>query len=572
MEYTGKIIRENLARLQGDRSILTQRYEECRMFASPSKYGTAYDLREDSNTQRQNVDVPPEIVTDYLAGACFVFSRGFSSNLFPATVQWFGFSVRGKGAERVNRFMKSAAERLYTIIYSSSNFSVEINELIEDAGCVGTTCISVEKDPKRIFRLKNHDIQNVWIEESELGTPDTVYRLVPMTAIQILNHFHEEDDRIPAEIREHAASAENSRSGKVYSLIHFVAPNRKRRRDDSGKPEPGRDNLPWLSIWVDRKSGEIIRKSGYSYMPYIVGRIDNPVNGVYSDSPMMRSLRTARSMNKAYRSYAQATQMAVEPPALVDMAAYNGILPEVFFSPGTVNVYDSKGGQFAPPQFYVPPANLPMGREFILDERHQIDQFWGTELFTLITNLNQQSGRQRTAYEIQQLVAEKNNMIMPLVARFLDETVSPLLRTMFFIGLEAGVFGEPPPELENLTAGMIDLEYFSPLALAAQRNRISGTLSAMEIGARLSAVDPGAGVMDIFNLDAIMRDIAETYGAYPDHLREDGEIRRIRSEREKIRMQQQQQSMALEAMKSQDITAPIADSSMAGQLLGGGTR
>ena len=376
-------------------------------------------------------------------------------------------------------------------------------------------------------------------------------------------------DKLPQKIREDGTSPDNGKSGRTCRIIHAVIPNRDREFDDRGMPRPGKRNKRYLSFFVDAESKTIIRRGGYDRCPYVVGNIDNPASGVYSDSPMQRAKRSAELLNKVYKTLIEATEGAVRPSVMVDLSAYDRLLPEYFFEPGQVNVYDGRNGQARPPQFYVPPANLPAGFDFAQLIDKQCELFFATDLFTMITRLNQESGRQRTAYEIQQLAAERNNMILPLVARFLDEVVSPLLRLAFFTALDAGLFPDAPPEVALLREPDVELQYYSPLALAAQRNKVNGTMGALEALIEVAKSTGDPSLLDIFNFDAFARDLAKSYGAYPEHLRGESEVKKIREARAQAQAQAQAAEQMTEIAKSQDLTGHVDRTSVAGELANG---
>ncbi len=567
MLYDGTILIKNFDDLYSQRINLSQRFERCKAFASPGKYGTLHDNRMDNNNQRAKENRPVEVVIDYVSAANFTFSRGLFSNLCPPSTKWFDINL----SEKAKKFKPGLKDSLailstefYELLYARTNFATEVNESTEDAGAIGTICTSVELDLDNVLKFKTHDINTYYVEESQIGKKDTVYRLLPMTALQIVNFFKEKDDNIPKEILEYSKSLSNDRSGKVFEIIHYVAPNRDREYNDKGEVVLNKKNAPFVSIYVDKKSKEIIRHSGYQRNPYIVGSIDNPVMGVYSDSPAQRSLRTAKLMNKTWVAYAKANQSLLQPSVALDMSAYENLLPEYYFEPNSVNVYNSNGGQSNPPQFYVPPTNLPMSIDFIQRMERIIDNFFATDLFNLITNLNAETGRQRTAYEIQQLVAEKNNMILPLVARYLDEYLSPLLINAFAIAINSGVFGQVPFDIND---DDLKIEYFSPLALAAKRTRINGTLSAFQQIAPFAETRPE--VLDIFKTDKLVRDIAVSSGAFPEHLNNEIEIAQIRQQRMQQQAQEMQAQQMMDLAKSQNLTGEVADNSLAGQLVGG---
>lgn len=569
MEYTANNIIDNFNRLRADRSALSNRVDRCRQYANP---GRARQEQQEAlpASQRKPEKAPPEIVVNNLAGHTLVYSRGMSSNLFPPSSKWFSFNCRK--LPLLDDFLSRAAQEMYDLIYSSSNFSAEMNECIEDTADAGTVCISCEADMERGVKFKTHDFSSFYVEESAPGKKDIIYRLCSMTALQAINFFNESDDDVPQKIRDDGASADNTKSGRTCRIIHAVIPNRDREFDDRGAPKPGKRNKRYLSLYVDMESKTVIRRGGYDRCPYVVGNIDNPASGVYSCSPMQHALRSAELLNKVFATMIDATEAAVRPSVMVDISAYDQLLPEYFFEPGQVNVYDGKNGQARPPAFYTPPANLPAGFEFAQMLDKQCELFFATDLFTMITRLNQESGRQRTAYEIQQLAAERNNMILPLVARFLDEVVSPLLRLAFFTALEVGVFPDVPPEAALLREQDVELQYYSPLALAAQRNKVNGTMAALEALAPVAQATGDASLLDVFNLDNLARDLARSYGAFPEHLRSVSEVKKLRELRAQAQQQADAAAQMAEIAKSQNLTGPVDRTSVAGELVNGRQR
>jgi hypothetical protein len=563
MDYNGKILIKNFDDLRSKRSSLDSVFEECKAFATPSKYG----IEElPLNSQQKKKKRPAEIVNDYVGNANYTFARGFFSNLCPPSVPWFSIApiaALEKNVELKN-FLSQASQHYYEKLYASTNFATEIFSAAENLGCIGTICTSIEYDyDDMTIKFKTHDIGEFYVEESKKGVKDTVYRSIPFTALQIINTFNAEGDKIPSKIREYAESLDNEKAGKMFEIIHYVAPNRNRKYTDDGKPELNKRNAPFVSIYIDRDSKEIIRFSGFERNPYTVGCVDTPVHGVYSDSPTQRALRTAKYLNKGMIAMAKATQMQLEPPVALDLAAYSNLVPQYFFEPNAVNLYDSNGGRFNAPQFYTPDGNLAFGMDFLDRLGAVIDNYFSTDLFTMITNLNTQSGRQRTAFEIQQLVNEKNTMILPLVARFLDEFLSPLLVNGFLTLIDHGEFGMLP----GIDRKMLKIDYFSPLALAAKRSKISGTMSAIEQISPLLQIIPDA--LDVLNTDKLVRDIFETAGANSEHLRSEYDIEQIREQRAAEQQQLLQAQQATDIIKSQNLTGEVSDTSLASQLVGG---
>ena len=163
-------------------------------------------------------------------------------------------------------------------------------------------------------------------------------------------------------------------------------------------------------------------------------------------------------------------------------------------------------------------------------------------------------------------------MILPLVARFLDEVVSPLLRLAFFTALEVGVFPDVPPEAALLREQDVELQYYSPLALAAQRNKVNGTMAALEALAPVAQATGDASLLDVFNLDNLARDLARSYGAFPEHLRSVSEVKKLRELRAQAQQQADAAAQMAEIAKSQNLTGPVDRTSVAGELVNGRQR
>ncbi|MDD3885876.1 MAG: portal protein [Victivallaceae bacterium] len=564
--HTASEICANFERLAGERANLSHTYEKCRAYASPSKYGAMFK-GDDAGRVKGETPKPPRIVTDFFTECLFVFSRGIQSNLCPSSTRWFsiGATKTADAGEEVKNFLTEASQRFYDLLYSSSNFPSEFAETVEDAGCLGTFCMSCTAGENKAFRFENHDMQNVFVEASRRGELDTVYVTCSMSALQIVNFFNQEGDNIPAKIKELAANPSIEKSGQIFHVIHMVEPNRNRVFSSEGKPEPGSLNKAFVSAWVVKEEKAIVRRGGFDRSPYVVGRIDNPVDGTYSDSPMMRCLRTAKELNRVWRSYGDAIEAAVRPSVMVDISGYNGVMPEVYLEPGVVNTYDSHNKQVNPPQFYTPPVNFAAGKEMIDKLERRGYNFFYVDLFNIITNLNTSEGRQRTAYEIQQLVSEKNSMILPVIARFIDEFLSPLLRIGFFSALERGIFGMPPVDFVNMAENDFEISYFSPLALAAQRSRVNGTMAAIENILPLAEASPG--IFDLVNFDNLCRDTLQVFGAHPDHIRSKSEVEKMRNSRNQAQTQAQTQAAALDLAGKQNLTAPVDKNSIIGGLM-----
>lgn len=578
-EFSAQAIISNLEILRGNRTGLNEKLEQVASFLSPAKFGAMTIDRSGSMSRNEPEKRPRQIVCDFAQEAANTFTRGLFSNLFPPSVRWFSYSLsypeQKNLPEAFKRYFASASQAAYDLLYAT-NWTTEMSEICEECPSTGTVTMSVVFDPERILKFKCHHLSNIYCTSSDDTTIDTVYEVIPLTARQALNRFGRSGDQLGKRLLDDAKSGDVSRSEKLYTIIHFVTlnPNRKFRTVERNgrtisEPVQGPEGKRFLSFYVEKEEKILIRRGGFDHNPYTVGRIDNMAFGVYGFSPGLRALRTMKLLNKTYAIYINALDAALRPSVIVDSCVYDGISPEFYFDPGSVNLYNSGGGKFNPPQFVTPPSNLPGGLEFINQGRQLLDRFFFRDLFTIIQQMNEQSGRQRTAREIQELVSEKNSQILPLVARFLDELVTPVLKTVFRIIFEnTSLFGPPPSGLEDfLGETSINLQYFSPLALAAKATKIQGTIAAIEDIMPLLQIKPE--VLDMIDLDKLFTDMLEVRGANPDHILTMSKVQQIRKDREKQMQQQQLMEQAAKLAGGQNLNETPQPGSLAAQLVGG---
>ena len=573
----GRQIINNYNTLKGARAKLDSEIEQASALCNPAKYGSSYHVRTSSQSGADSKSV--EVVSDYAQMAATKYIRGFFFNLFPANVRWFGYGANAIGTgekipESVRRYLANASQVAYDLIYST-NFPVEMLEVVEDSVDAGTTVISCEFSPKTILKFRTHRLGKIVAQRSADDEIDTIYEDLQLSATQVVNIFNRPDDTIPEKIRTSAASGNVAQSDCTCRIIHYVGPKerafdiRKEGNDFKTVPAAGFEGKAFESIYVEVDSATIIRREGFDHNPYIVGRIDNCAAGdVYGLSPALRALRTMKLHNKLTAATVNATESVLKPSVMLDLGAYTNLVSEFFFEPGSVNFYNSQGGKYNAPQFYAPPANFAAGGNLDVRLQQIIDHFFSADLFTLLQQMELNSGRQRTAREIIELVNERNSQILTTVSRFLDETVSPLLKLVFYLLLEnTSVFGPPPPELGEILANGVNLQYFSPLAMAARATRINGTLAAIEDLAQMLQIFPEA--LDVLDKDAFIRDLFEVRGALPSHLLEERKIKELRETRAKMQQQQAMTNQAVQLGARQNLNQRPEVGSIMGSLLGG---
>ena len=553
----------NLNSMKTDRANLDQEINECAQYACPEKAFLNQSEQPESNVNQR----PRYINTDDVSDANSIMGRGLYSNLCPPNMCWFAYEAENKKLNKVDvvtSYYGNATSVIYSLIMNS-NFSMEMCESFLDIGYAGIINVYLEKDEKRAYNFKNIPYPESYIRENNKGRIDTVYRIFKMTARQILQEYNLPDDSIPEEIKNEAEKTDYNTNSKRYTIIHAVEPNLKRKFDEDGKPLPGNKNMPYMSIYVCVETKTKLRDSGYDYNPYSVARFEKKSGSVYGFSPARSILRTAKANNKAWSLTFKTAEKIIDPVTNLDSRCYDkkSIKPQYYTNPAAVNMYDGSSGN--PPQYAPVPTNLPFSDYILTKFQKSINAAYFVDMFQMLTQLNQDTKTQRTAFEISQLVGEKHSMIIPVVSRILEELFTALLRNCFYLAETAGLLGTKPSQLEGQSS--LNITFVSPLALSTRMGDINKFNQAMQVLAPFMELQPD--IVDWINLDKVTQDVLAKVGINPDLIRTSNQVKAMRE----LRMKQQQQAAAaqqqMDLAKSQDLTKPIAENSVASKLAAG---
>ena len=157
-----------------------------------------------------------------------------------------------------------------------------------------------------------------------------------------------------------------------------------------------------------------------------------------------------------------------------------------------------------------------------------------------------------TATEVEVRQEEKMAMLGPVIERFQNEALDPLIDRTFEKCLEFGVLPPPPPELYGVN---LEVEYVSVLAQAQKAiNSVSTDRFIMSIS-QVAQFKPE--VLDKLDGDAIVDEYHGNYGVSPKLLLTDEEVAALREQRA-----QQQQMMQQQAAIESGATAAKAAKDM----------
>ncbi len=434
-------------------------------------------------------------------------ASGFHSWLTNPASKWFIFEMNERElmeVKEVKVWLEDSTNEVHFTL-NNANADETLQEFYLDAGGLGTGNIFTEEDFKDRVRFTELPIAEVFIEEDAKGRVNRIYRKFKYTVQQAWDLW---GMKAGSEVVD-KIKVEKTKSDKVV-FIHYIGP-RDIRQD--GKRD--RSNMPFESKWVTFKNKELVAEGGYMEFPVATGRFNKRTGEVWGFSPAMDNLADAHMLNAMKKTLIRASMKIVDPPFILPDRGF--ILP-LNMNPFGANYRNpqTKADDFQP---ILTKGNIPIGFDMIVDTREAIDLGMFVRLFQAFGP----ERKEMTATEVNARIREGMALLGPVVGRFQQEVLDPMVIRTFNILFRNGLL---PPIPDILRGREFTVKYVSPLAKAQRESEISGILRLLSTVGEMSAFAPG--VIDKINPDKAVDIIADVIGVTPQLIRDDEEVAEVR--------------------------------------------
>ena len=469
------------------------------------------------------------------ATACLAlekFAAAIHSMISPDNQLYQKLTTRDKKLREYHplmQYLEDVNEVLFAVRRSPfANFSSQANECYKSLGAFGTLGMLVEDVPGRGIRYKSCHLSELFVSENRHGIIDTVHRRFEYSARQAVEAFG--IDKVPDKIKDcYIKGDENSK----FEFVHAVYPNTDRKRgrlDHAG--------MRFKSCYVSIEGRALMDEGGYRTFPYAISRYSTNPREVYGRGPAMMVLPDIKMLNEMEKTTLRAGHLAVDPPLLL---LEDGALQSFQMRPRALNFggIDHEGRKMVQP--LETKANLPWAMEMSDGKRKVINEAFLVTLFQILVETPQ-----ITATEAMLRAQEKGQLLAPTMGRQQSEFLGTITERELDILSMAGVLPEPSQEVaEVLNEGEIEIEYTSPLSRLMRSEDGIAILRTFEQLAPMAQADPT--VYDIFDTEALPRELAEINGVPAKVLRGKEQLAAVREGRK--------QQMAMEQMLA---AAPVA--------------
>ncbi len=422
-------------------------------------------------------------------------------------------------------------------LINESNWSLKIQEHLQDRNTFGTATLDLEEGDKALFSFRTTDVGKFFPQSNDDGYIDTIFYCYEWTAKKLVDKFGE--DNVSSGVIS-AYRDLNQKATKKFTVWRKIAPRPASQRD-SGRIDGL--NKEFLSCWVEEKSKHVLYESGYDEQPFVGSRFAQWGDSDFGWSPAVLILPSVRTLNDVLKSLVALGEIKVWPRTMVPDTLKDVIAWEA----GGVTVYPDSTKN--PPQVWGDNAGDYMaGKDMVQEFREMVKDAYHVDLFKALAERT----KTMTATEVLELVQEKLVNFRPTFARFTSETLDPLLLRMFRMAFRAGKFPPVPAEVITEENGQLSIPepapvYVSKVARALRALENKTTLDFLQQASILVEItqDPTV-ITDNYDMDAMIRGFGDNSSLPTEYKRAEKDRDEIRS----ARVQQQQAMMAAELAKT----------------------
>jgi hypothetical protein len=291
-------------------------------------------------------------------------------------------------------------------------------------------------------------------------------------------------------------------------------------------------NKKYASVWIESKSGNVVKESGFDLFPKMTWRYVVAKPSPYAYCPAAFSLPENKALQAMSKSLLRAGEVAVDPAMMIP-AELEG---DVHLGPGPMgmNYYGEDPKRLIFPVHQ--PNNYPLAVQDREERRQLLREHFHVDFFLMLA----QSQRQMTATEIIEKMGEKASVLSAAIGD-LTTVLDQIIDYVFQIEYNAGRLPRIPDILAQFGGQNIDIVYQGPLAQAQRRLFETQNIKlGLEDVAMVGQIYPEA--LDNINPDITLKELLQSDNFPQIALRDPDEVAAIRQDRAERALEEQGKS------------------------------
>lgn len=541
--------------LERERQLFTPIWTDTSRYIAPKRGRFLHEKPNDKSAMSDYADILDNTATLALR----TLGAGMMSGITSPARPWFKLGTPDPGLMEyapVKEWL-SKTESLMRMVFNKSNIYNALHSSYVELGLFGTTACYIDEDFQDVIRAYPLTAGQYHLGLSARNDTNTLYRKYYNTVWQVVERFGIENVSTKTRLA--------FRQGQYDSwvrVLHVVQPNY-----NYAEGRPGPRGFPTTSCYIEVEAGTsdpmFLSEGGYREKPFISPRWEVDGAGTYAAAcPGMDSLGDVKQLQLQQLRKAEAIDKIVDPPMVAPPGMRNQPMSTL---PGGVSYVDATGlsqGGFRPAYEVRPDINGLVAD--IQDTRQRIQEGFYTDLFRML-QLAAMQGRDITAREVAERHEEKLIMLGPMLERFHNEGLDPLIDRVFGIMSRAGML---PPAPDEIADSVLRVEYISILAQAQRAVGISGIERLVGFVTAAAQVQPEV-VMKI-DFDQAVEEYGDMLGVPPKIILSDDVVQKRREAAAALQAQQAQLMQAQQAASAAKDAASAAatEESVLGEYIG----
>lgn len=457
------------------------------------------------------------------------FGAILDSLLTPRSSRWHGVVATDAALNKrrdVREWFEKATDLLFHYRYlPQANFAANNHFNYKSLGGFGSCSLFIDALAGRNMkglRYRACGLGEVYFSENHQGIVDKVFRYFELTIRQAIQKW---GDKLPPTM---TAIMEKDPE-TIFHFIHLVEPRSEKEYDPNRRDAFG---MPYASYYITKEDTTLLEEGGYHVFPYATSRYDIYPGEVYGRSPAMDLLPAIKTLNEEKKAMLKQGQRILDP---VLITHDDGVIDGFSLKSGAIN----SGGVTSdgkPLVHALPTGNVQAGKELMDDERELIKDGFLVSIFQIL-----QENPQMTATEVLERAKEKGILLAPTIGRQQSEYHSPMIERELDVLSMQGIL-PPMPQALREAKGEFKIVYDSPLNRAQRAEEGAGLMRTVQNCLEVAQVTGDPSILDHFDWDAIVPDLAEINAVPMKWLSTDQQI----AAKKQARQQAQQNQSAMD--------------------------
>lgn len=429
-----------------------------------------------------------------------------------------------------------------------SGFSRSTTEVDHDIAAFGQGVISVESNKSRNGLLYRawHLRDVAWLHD-ESREINAIFHKIQMTCSEIVKRW-------PKVERQDIHDFAYKEPGKLFEIHRYVVANDPYDID-------GTQRFPYASIYVEPSKCQALESVGSPDMIYAIPRWKLLCDSQYAFSPaVMIALPDARMIQEMSTILLESGQKAIDPAIIVSRNVFR---EDFEFEPGGITMADLEADQDIRKAF----TEVESSQQGIGQWMNQVAAVRSDLEVVMYRNLLRMPtlGPERTAYEVQEIVADHLRRSLPLFQPIEDEWNFRLCDMTLSRIMQLG--GIPTRDIPPILQGQdIRFEFTGPVSELKETKKVQIYMQAQQIITAAAAIKPE--LVEIMDWSDATREALLAGQVPADWLNSAEEIEAARAaqqqavEAQQMLAQIQQGASAAKDMSQAAATMPTAEGMM----------